>query len=313
MDVAIAAGVAAAVIAATAMLGAVALATARAQRVAEQDAMFQAAALAGEGRRPDAAASRAERHREQAEKSKLGARLAKADVDATPGQWRLGTLAAAALAAAAAFALFHSFVLVALAAVVVLLGSSMYLRSRAAKVSDRFSEELAAALPQVAENMRTGMTAERAIDAVGRHTSDPLRGELARVCREMRFGSPLSESLAAMASRTESGDVRLIAVAVELQRETGGNLAEVFETVAEKIQTRMALRRHVKSITASARMQRTVLCLLPWVAMGLTFFNSEDAGDFWRSTAGIVVIAVVVVLELVGSAIMSRLCQIKVE
>lgn len=306
---------AAVVLIAAAVLGASAFATARAQRVAEQDAAMSAQALAAAGaqRRKLEPESRAAAKREQAAKSRLGAKLAAADLDVTPSTWLGGTVAAAVIAAAAGQAAFGNPLVAVILAVLVLAGASMYLNGRSKKVSERFAAELAGALPQVAENMRTGMTVERALSTVAAHTDEPLRSELTRACRELSLGGSLAESLDTMAARTESKDVKLVATAVALQRETGGNLAEVLDMVADKIQARLRLRRHVKSITSSARAQRYILCCLPWVAFGLSFFNSENAADFWRSTAGVVVICIAIVLEVIGAWLMQKICDMKIE
>ena len=312
--VAVVAALAAIIAVAAGCVGFAAISIARAQRVAEQDAALRAQTLSAGGapRRPKAE-SRAAAKREQAAKSRLGEKLAAADIDATPGMWLGGTVVAAAAAAAAGGLAFGNILLGVVFCMLVAAGSSMYLSSRAKKVSERFAAELAGALPQVAENMRTGMTVERALSTVASHTDEPLRSELSRACREMSLGGSLADSLDTMAARTESKDVKLVATAVALQRETGGNLAEVLDMVSEKIQARLRLRRHVKSITSSARAQRYILCCLPWAALGLSFFNAENAADFWRSFAGIAIICIAVVLEVVGAWFMQKICDMKID
>ena len=313
MAIAIAAAGLVIVCLACAALGFKAFSIHRAQRVAEVNQALAEAALSADGAARPPAESRAAQRREERDKSRLGQRLAAADLDIGAGQWMAGSLALALVCGLAAGAGFSNYFIGFAAALLALLVPSMLLRARAAHVAERFSEEFAAALPQIAANMRSGLTPERAISAVGRHASEPLRGELSHVVRELSFGSSLDRSLHAMAARTESKDVKLIATAVELQRETGGNLADVFETVADKIQTRLKLRRHIKSITSPARMSRWILAALPWVVMFTTLFSAEGAAEFWRSAAGIVVICVVVVLEAIGVWLMSRICDMKLD
>ena len=313
MAIAIAAAGIVIVCLACAALGFKAFSIHRAQRVAEVNQALAEAALSADGAPRPPAESRAAQRREERDKSRLGQRLAAADLDIGAGQWMAGSLALALVCGLAAGAGFSNYFIGFAAALLALLVPSMLLRARAAHVAERFCEEFAAALPQIAANMRSGLTPERAISAVARHASEPLRGELSRVVRELSFGSSLDRSLHAMAARTESKDVKLIATAVELQRETGGNLADVFETVADKIQTRLKLRRHIKSITSPARMSRWILAALPWVVMFTTLFSAEGAAEFWRSAAGIVVICVVVVLEAIGVWLMSRICDMKLD
>lgn len=298
---------------ASAALGFKALSTYRAQRVAEVNEAFAEQALSADGSARPPAESRAAARREARDKSYLGKRLAAADLDIGPGQWLAGSAALALACGLAAGTGFSNWFIGLAAALAALMVPSMLLRARAARVTERFSEEFAASLPQIAANMRSGLTPERAIGAVARHCGEPLRGELSRVVRELSFGSSLDRSLHAMAARTESKDVKLIATAVELQRETGGNLADVFETVAEKIQSRLKLRRHIKSITSPARLSRWILAALPWVVMFTTFFTAEGAAEFWRSTPGIVVVCITALLEVLGVWLMSRICDMKLE
>lgn len=298
---------------AAAALGFKAFSIHRAQRVAEVNQAFADQALSADGAARPPAESRAAERREARDKSRLGQRLAAADLDIGAGQWLAGSAALALACGLAAGAGFSNYFIGLAAALAALMAPSMLLRALAARVTERFSEEFAASLPQIAANMRSGLTPERAMSAVARHASEPLRGELSRVVRELSFGSSLDRSLYAMAARTESKDVKLIATAVELQRETGGNLADVFETVADKIQSRLKLRRHIKSITSPARMSRWILAALPWVVMFTTLFSAEGAAEFWRSAAGIVVICITIVLEIVGVWLMSRICDMKLD
>lgn len=245
--------------------------------------------------------------------SARAAELARAGIQMSPLGWYTTVAVAAAAAAGATWLIFNSPLISAIALIGIALLFRGVKKSKASKSQDLFSEQLAAALPQVASNMRSGMTVERAIRAVGDHMDKPLKGELMRATTRLAYGTRLDTALADAAAHTGSSDLALVATAVSMQQDSGGNLAEVLERIAEKVRSKLSLRRHVRSVTASARASRTILALIPWVAMLLTTLSTDSGWEFWRSFAGTCVIAVVVILEIAGTLFMNKIIDMKVD
>lgn len=292
------------VLAAAAMAASCAATARRVQRAAaDRDAI--AAMIAGAPAEEDEEAKKPQ--------SARAAELARAGIEMTPAAW-YGLVALAALfAAAVSWLVFMSPLICGIALIGAVLLFRTVKKSKAAKSQDLFSEQLAAALPQVASNMRSGMTVERAIRAVGEHMDEPLKSELTRATTRLAYGTRLDAALADAAEHTGSSDLALVATAVSMQQDSGGDLAEVLDRIAEKVRSKLSLRRHVKSVTSSARASRTILALIPWVAMLLTTLSTDAGFEFWRTFAGTCVIAVVIVLEVCGTLVMNKIIDMKIE
>ena len=110
------------------------------------------------------------------------------------------------------------------------------------------------------------------VDEVG----DPARSEFRRVQAESRLGLPLDDALHRMANRVDSEDLRWTVSAISIQREVGGNLSEVLNTVARTIRERAELKRSVSALTAEGRYSAVVLTLMPFVMFGGLLLVSTD-------------------------------------
>jgi tight adherence protein B len=131
-----------------------------------------------------------------------------------------------------------------------------------------FAEQLPEVLGLLAGSLRAGYGLMQAIDVVVAEVLPPASTAFARVQTETRLGLSVEEALSALAERLDSDDARWVVAAINIQREVGGNLAEVLDTVAETIREREALRRAVHALTAESRLSAVVLVLLPFVVAG---------------------------------------------
>ncbi|NLG10693.1 MAG: hypothetical protein GX562_04085 [Coriobacteriaceae bacterium] len=172
------------------------------------------------------------------------------------------------------------------------------LRNKAAA----FDRQLQNALPMVAQNLRAGQTIQTALSSVGECMSDPLKRELARVNTEVTLaGMPLDTALESLARRTDSQDVAFLATTIGVQKVGGGKMAELIDTVAARITRRQALRRHIKAVTAQARLVSKIIACAPITVLAmLVSGSSEIARTFWDSSVWPLVILVVLILDAVG-------------
>ena len=116
-----------------------------------------------------------------------------------------------------------------------------------------FEEQLPDVLSLIAGSLRAGWGIQQSIELVVEEIAEPAASEFARVQAETRFGLPLEQALGRMADRLDSEDFRWTVSAINIQREVGGNLAEVLDIVATTIRQRAELRRHVSALTAEGR------------------------------------------------------------
>src|SRR5690606_25055063 len=146
-----------------------------------------------------------------------------------------------------------------------------------------------------------GYSLMQGVEAVSREVSEPMGKELRRVVTEARLGRPLEESMEASAERMESDDFAWAVMAVRIQREVGGNLAELLVTVADTMTQRERLRRDVSALTAEGRVSAFVLGLLP-VGLGVALYamNPEYIGVLFEEQVGQMLLIGAVLLAGVG-------------
>ncbi|MFZ6002382.1 MAG: type II secretion system F family protein [Actinomycetota bacterium] len=136
----------------------------------------------------------------------------------------------------------------------------------------QFDSLLPDTLQLLASTLRAGYSLMQGVEAVSQEVSEPVGRELRRVVTEARLGRPLEESLDGVAKRMDSGDFAWAVMAIRIQREVGGNLAELLVTVAETMTERERLRRDVNALTAEGKISAIVLTILP-VGLGLFIYS----------------------------------------
>ena len=136
----------------------------------------------------------------------------------------------------------------------------------------KFVAQLPDMLTLMASTLKAGYSLMQGVEAVSQEVQDPMGKELRRIVVEARLGRPLEEAMDDAANRMDSLDFSWAVMAITIQREVGGNLAELLMTVAETMVERERLRRDVKSLTAEGRMSAIVLGMLP-PGLGLVMYS----------------------------------------
>lgn len=140
-----------------------------------------------------------------------------------------------------------------------------FVRWRTGRVRRTFADQLPGTLQMIAASLRAGHSFPRALDAVSKEADAPMGPELARVVNETRVGRDLLISLDEVALRMQSEDFRWVGAAIGAQRETGGNLNEILDQVAETIRDRQHVRQQVMALSAEGRLSAVILMMLPVV------------------------------------------------
>jgi tight adherence protein B len=140
----------------------------------------------------------------------------------------------------------------------------------------KFTSQLPDMLQMMAGSLRAGYSLMQGVEAVAQEVQDPMGHELRRVLAEARLGRVLEDSLEDMADRLGSRDFAWAVMAIRIQREVGGNLAELLSTVAETMIARERLRREVRALTAEGRISAIILGLLP-VGLGAVMYSINRA------------------------------------
>jgi len=200
--------------------------------------------------------------------------------------------------------------------VVVLLGTVgpfVYLSVMASRRQAKFEEQLPSTLQLLSGALQAGHSLQQAVDTVVHEAGDPIAGEFQRVLTEARLGRPLEEAFEAMAKRTNSIDFKWTVMAIRLQRQVGGNLAEVLSTVSQTIRDRYALKRQVKALSAEGRLSSLILSVLPVLMfVALLIFNPLFLRPLFSTGIGIVMMAGAAVLMIFGVFWLKKITEIKV-
>lgn len=192
-------------------------------------------------------------------------------------------------------------------------GVYFWVNGKAKKRMALLEEQLPDAIELMVRGLRVGHPFSSAIGIVAKEIGDPLGSEFGVIADEAAYGRDVAESLKAFADRMDSQDLRFLAVAVSIQQQSGGNLAEILEGLSKVIRARFKLFRRVKAITAEAKWSGMFLSAFPIVALVMINVLKPDYYDEVKETAVFVPVALGVCAFLIVNVIyMKIMVNIKV-
>ena len=175
-----------------------------------------------------------------------------------------------------------------------------------------FADQLDDSLQLMASSLRAGHSLLQALASVSSEAEAPTSEEFSRIINETRVGRELSQALDETALRMNSEDFIWVTQAIAINREVGGNLAEVLDGVGHTIRERNQIRRQVKALSAEGKLSALVLMALPFGVLAfLTMTNPTYVGRFTEGLAGYIMIAAGVLLLIIGGLWLRRVVRIK--
>ncbi len=185
-------------------------------------------------------------------------------------------------------------------------------RRRAAR-NAKLEDQLPDALTYIANSLKAGFGLLQSLDMASNQLEHPISTELAQTVHETNVGSSAEEAFLALTERNESYDLDLVVTAVLVQRSTGGNLAEILETVAETMRERVRIRGEIETLTAQQKLTGVVIAGMPVGVAGLFLLVSPGyITVLFTDTVGQVMLGMAAVLETVGVLIIRRILDIEV-
>lgn len=177
----------------------------------------------------------------------------------------------------------------------------------------KFEEGLPEALDLMVSGLRAGHSLIAAMGLVGRECTDPVGGEFKVCFEEQNYGLELKSALQNMTARVPLQDLKIVSTAIMIQKESGGNLAEVLDKTAYVIRERFRLKRQVKTHTAQGRLTGWILSCLP-VALGCALFaiNPTMMSILWTRQIGIYLLWASVVMTIIGGFIIRYIVNMEV-
>jgi tight adherence protein B len=177
----------------------------------------------------------------------------------------------------------------------------------------KMAEQLPDVLSILASSLRAGHSFLQALDQVAGEIKDPSAGEFNRVVAEIRLGRSIDDAMVEMADRVGSEDMRWAVMAVNIQRQVGGNLAEVLDIVANTVRERAYVQRQVRVLSAEGRLSIAILSALPFgIFAYLAFMNPEYVSPLFTTMMGRILLLVGGALMATGIFVMTRIVRIDV-
>ena len=211
--------------------------------------------------------------------------------------WLLLTFVPAGLAALFQAGMMPSVTLAAIGAFLPIL----YIKIKKGNRIKAFEAQLGDTLIMMCNGLRSGFSFQQAMENVANDMPAPIGIEFGRVCNEIRYGATMEEALNNMSERVKSPDLMLVVSAVLIQRTTGGNLSEILTTISQTIRDRIKIKGEINSITAQGRMSGMIIGALPiCIAAVLMVVNPEYMETFFTTSAGNIMLAVSIVMEILG-------------
>lgn len=192
-------------------------------------------------------------------------------------------------------------------------------RQQAVRIRN-FDDQLGDMLNLMTNGLRAGYSTNQAMEAVSRELPAPISDEFRRVVQEMQIGIPMEKALENLLRRIPSEDLDFVVTAINVQREVGGNLSEILDTISFTIRERVRIKGEIRVMTANVRASGAILSLIPvGLALALWFLAPEYIGEFFAENGfisqplcGFIAIGVIVGLITAGYFVMMKIADIEV-
>lgn len=247
--------------------------------------------------------------------------LARADLKFKPGEFIFFILILAGVLGGMAFlfvgdTLPAKLISLALGAGAGIFGPYIYVRSQQGRRLQKFNEQLSDMLNLMTNGLRAGYSTMQAMEAVSRELPPPISDEFRRVVQEMQLGLPMDKALDNLIRRIPSEDLDFVITAINVQREVGGPLAEILDTISFTIRERIRIKGEIRVLTAQVVMSGRILAGVPFAVFVLLWFiNQNYMGQFFEARnliCGGGALATGLVMIAVGYVIMMKIADIEV-
>jgi tight adherence protein B len=244
---------------------------------------------------------------------RLDAELEAAGVSLRSGEFVVATVGSTIVGLILGAALLRHVILALVVGAVAAAAPTIALRVALNRRSDKLREQLPDVLTIMASSLRAGHSFLQALDTVAKEISQPAATEFQRVVAEIRLGRGAEDAMEAMAERVGSEDFKWAVLAVNIQREVGGNLAEILDTVADTLRERAMIRREIRVLTSEGRLSAWVLTLLPMgIALYMFAVNPDYISLLVTTTIGLVMLITALALLVIGVVWMRKIVDIDV-
>jgi tight adherence protein B len=257
-------------------------------------------------------------------KSSMGDRvareLARADLKFKVAEYYALVFISTVVTALIAYLIQPIFVSAIIGAIIGLFIPRFYVKRQQRIRLNKFNDQLSDMLNLMVNGLRAGYSTMQAMEAVSRELPAPISDEFHRVVQEMQIGIPMEKALDNLLRRIPSDDLDFVITAINVQREVGGNLSEILDTISFTIRERVRIKGEIRVMTAQVRTSGTVLSLIPvFLAIASWFISPEYIGSFFTETSilpqplcGFIAVAAIVGMIVAGYFVMMKIADIEV-
>lgn len=176
-----------------------------------------------------------------------------------------------------------------------------------------FEDQLLDALAFMSNGLKSGLSLLQSMDMVREELPNPISEEFALTLNQQRLGVPLEDALVGLEKRIGTEDVQIIVTSINILRQSGGNLAETFDTVAHTIRERKKVSGKVKSLTAQGVAQGVIIVLMPFVlAFALWLIDPVLISRLWTTALGWAMIFFMLTLQVIGGVLIRKIVKVEV-
>lgn len=244
----------------------------------------------------------------------IATQLARADLKLTVSEYLALQVIAVISGFALAWVLFGGGILLAVAAAVIgFFAPRFYVGMRQRKRLNQFNDQLGDAINQMSNGLRAGYSVMQALDSVATELPPPISTEFRRVVQEMQLGLSMEQAFANMLRRIDSDDLDLMITAINVQREVGGNLADILDTISFTIRERVRIKGEVRTLTAQGRASAYVITFLPiGLMLLLLMLNRSYIMQMFEHWCGWLMLGVGGLMIATGAYALRRITDIEV-
>ncbi len=177
----------------------------------------------------------------------------------------------------------------------------------------QFTDQMVDALTIMANGIKSGSNPQQSMSRVVEIMGNPVRSEFAQVMTQVQFGQSFEEALTDLGERIPRPDVQMFVTAINILKETGGNLAETFVTIVSTIRERQKLEKKISAMTAQGVMQGIIVSCIPFL-LGIVFYfvDPDFLKPMFTTTLGVILLVVMLGMQIIGGIVIKKVVTIKV-
>jgi tight adherence protein B len=251
---------------------------------------------------------------------KVARELARADLKLKVAEYYALVFISTVAVAAIAYLIQSHWISLLIGGVIGFFAPRFYVKRQQTVRLRKFDDQLGDMLNLMTNGLRAGYSTMQALEAVSRELPSPISDEFRRLVQEMQIGIPMEKALENLMRRIPSEDLDFVVTAINVQREVGGNLSEILDTISFTIRERVRIKGEIRVMTANVRTSGTIMSLIPvGLALALWFISPDYIGTFFaengrvpQPACGIIAVSVIVGLILAGYFVMMKIADIEV-